>query len=206
MRSNAPVLSVCLVFYALSTHAQQPMPSVGLGITKVTMGAPEDKTIAQLKQTYQNVNLESEPSAPIRQWIIASGKERYSSPSVSIYAKNNRIVGAEFSQEIVSTDEAFDALFALASKLSDEGRKTCQISTWTGYSPIPQGPSLSKATVALECGAYQVTLLRNQFKDSNGQLVSGYTLFESFGTITIPPPVSPAPSRARTLGSGAVMR
>jgi hypothetical protein len=193
MKNNVPVLSVCLVVCTLAAHAQQPMPSVSLGITKVTMGAPEDKTIAQLKRTYQNVNLESEPSAPIRQWIIASGKERYSSPSVTIYAKNNRIIGAEFSQEIVSTDDAFDAIFALASRLSDEGRKACQISTWTGYSPIPQGPSLSKATVALECGAYQVTLLRNQFKDSNGQLVSGYTLFESFGTITISPPIPLVP-------------
>ena len=166
------------------------MPSVSLGITKVTMGAQEDKTIAQLKQTYQNVNLESEPSSPIRQWIIASGKEIYSSPSVNIYARNNRIIGAEFSQEIVSTDDAFDALFGLASKLSDEGRKTCQISTWTGYFP---NFGLSKASVALECGVYQVTLLRNQFKDTTGQLVSGYVLLESFGTITTSSPVYLAP-------------
>jgi len=184
-------LSVCIVVYALATNAQQPMPSVRLGITKVTMGAPEDKTIAQLKQTYQNVNLESESSAPIRQWIIASGKEMDSSPSVEVYAKNNRIIGAEFSQEIVSTDDAFDALFALASKLSDEGRKTCQISTWTGY--FPDKVSLSKATVALECGVYQVILLKNQFKNSTGQLVSGYMLLESFGTITTSPPVYSIP-------------
>jgi hypothetical protein len=166
------------------------MPSVSLGSVKVTLGTQEDKTIAQFQQKYQNVNLVTEPSAPIREWMIASGKERYSSPNVDVYAKNNRIIGAQFSQEIVSTDAAFDSLFTIASKLSDEGRTTCQISTGTGYLP---DAGLSKASVALECGVYQVTLLRNQFKDSTGQLISGYLLLESFGTITIPSPASPAP-------------
>ena len=190
MKSKTSALYVCLVVFAFTCHAQQPMPSVSLGNIKVTLGALEDKTIAQFQQKYQNVNLESEPSAPIRKWMVASGKERNSSPSVSIFAKNNRIIGAEFLQEIVSTDDAFDALFALASKLSDEGRKACQISTWTGYFP---DVGLSKASVALECGAYQVTLLRNQFKNTTGQLVSGYLLLESFGTITVPLPVYPNP-------------
>jgi hypothetical protein len=169
------------------------MPSVSLGPIKITLGAPEDKTLAQLRQLYQNVNLETDPGAPIRQWVVASGKERYSSPKVDVYAKNNRIVGAEYSQDIVSTDDAFDALFALSSKLSDEGRKTCQISTWTGYMPAQPGLSLNKASVALECGAYQITLLRNQFKDYNGQLVSGYILFESCGAIPAQPALTLPP-------------
>lgn len=193
MKSSVIALYVCSAAGTLATHAQQPMPSVSLGTTRIMMGAPEDKTIAQLRQSYQNVDLATEPTAPIRQWMIASGKERYSSPEVDVYAKSNRIVGAQLSQEIVSTDDAFDALFAIASKLTDEGRTTCHISTWTGYLPSQPGPSLSKASVAMECSVYQVTLLRNQFKDSNGRLVSGYLLLESFGTISTSPPVPPRP-------------
>lgn len=188
MKSNVLALSACLVVGTLANHAQEPMPSVSLGSIKITMGAPEDKTIAVLRQNYQNVDLVTEPSAPIRQWMVASGKEKYSSPEVDVYAKNNRIIGAQYSQEILSMDDAFDAIYAATSKLSDGSHKSCRVSTWTGYVPIQPGPSLSKASVAWDCGVYQVTLLRNQYKDSNGQLVSGYLLQESFGTIPQSPP------------------
>jgi hypothetical protein len=191
MKCNIPVLSVCLVGCSLVVHAQQPMPSVTLENIKVTLGAQEDKTIAQFRQKYKNVILATEPSASIRQWLIVSGKEMYSSPSLYVYAKNNRIIGVQVLQDIDSKDAAFDAVFALASKLSGEGRETCQISTWTGY--LTGKVSLSKASVALECGVYQVILLKNQFKGSTGQLVSGYVLSESFGTITTSPPVYSTP-------------
>lgn len=183
MKITTLALSMCFVAGTLANHAQAPTPSVSLGDVRIVMDSPEDKTIAALRQRFQNVDLATEPNAPIRQWMIAFGKERWSSPEVDVYAKDNRVIGAQLSQEILSMDEAFDALFREASKLADERRASCRVLTWTSYLPSQPGPGLSKASVSWDCGAYQLTLLRNQFKDSSEKLISGYMLLESFGTI-----------------------
>jgi hypothetical protein len=81
-------------------------------------------------------------------------------------------------------------LFAIASKLSDEGRNKCAVAVWTGYAPKPL--SLSKASINFECGVYQVTLLRNEFEGDNGQQAVGYLVLESFGTRMTTAPVPPS--------------
>jgi hypothetical protein len=85
-----------------------------------------------------------------------------------------------FEREIDSPQDIFNALFDAWLKLSDEGRNTCVVTTWTGY--LPGAASLSKAAVHLSCGAYRISLLRNEFKSIDGEAVAGYSAWEEFGT------------------------
>jgi len=158
---------------------QTKQPSIKIGSHEITLGMQADKLVASLRPDYTVSPVEE---TPLRQWFVSMGTEKDALSVGIIYARGNTVVGVKHSlleRDIGSPQDIFDALFDAASRLPDEGRNTCVVTTWTGY--LPKAASLSKAAIYLSCGAYRISLLRNEFKSVDGKEVAGYLAWEEIG-------------------------
>jgi hypothetical protein len=160
---------------ACGAAGQTVVPSVEFGKLRIALGLPADKTVAALQQDYA---IHSDESAPLHKWVVSKKKDTF--PIGVVYANGNSVVGIQYmlqERETNSTQDVFDALFGVASKLSSEGRNTCAVTNWSGYVP---SASLNKAGVSFDCGAYHVELKRIQIT-TDGQTTTGYMVWESLG-------------------------
>jgi hypothetical protein len=169
---------VATISLALSSPilAQDRAASVTIGTTAVRIGMSVDDAIAKLQVTF-NVSYHGTP--PVTQiWISTNASHL---PFATLYVRDRAVVGIEhdlLERETETTDDIFDALFKVASKLQDEHKGDCRIETGTSYLP---DAGLAKAFVNMSCGPYRVVLLRNQFKSADGQFLSGYIVREELG-------------------------
>jgi hypothetical protein len=123
--------------------AKAATPSVKIGRHEITLGLPADKLIAELQQDYA---VESENTDQSHKWFVSAGKNTI--PIGVVYARGNAVTGVEYmlrGRETNSPQDLFDALFEAAAKLSEEGRNTCAITTWSGY---VADASLTKAGIS----------------------------------------------------------
>ncbi len=176
----ARIMLFCLVgaLVGVPGVGQTKQPSVKIGSHEMTLGMQADKLVALLLKDY---NVSPSDEAPLRLWLVSKAKD--TETLGIIYARGNNVVGIKhllLEREIDSSQDIFDALFDAASRLPDEGRNTCVVTTWTGY--LPGAASLSKAAIHLSCGAYGISLLRNEFKGADGKEVAGYLAWEEIGT------------------------
>jgi hypothetical protein len=156
--------------------AQDRGASITIGTTVVRIGMPVDTVIAQLQGQFK-VSYHGKP--PVTQiWISSNGREY---PFATLYIRDRAVIGIDhdlLERDIETSDDMFDALFKVSSKVQDEHRADCRVESGTSYLP---DAGLSKAFVNLNCGPYRVVLLRNQFKSSEGKLLSGYVAREELG-------------------------
>lgn len=179
----ARVVLFCLLgrVVAVPGQNQTKQPFIKIGNYEITLGMSADKLLAMLRQDYTLTPLHED--TPVREWFVSAGKNTETLTLGSIYVKGNIVVGVDhllLDREVDTSQDMFDALFAASSKLSDEGRNTCVVRRWTDYLPAPT--SLSKAVVYLKCGTYRISLLRNEFKTSDGKAHAGYLAREELGT------------------------
>ena len=173
------LFSLLGILVAVPGLCQTNKPFIKIGNYEITLGMSSDKLLSLLRQDY--VVMPYHEDTPVRGWFVST--EKNALPLGTIYIKDNAVVGVDhllLDRDLTSSQDIFDALFAAASKLSDEGRNTCVATTWTGYVPAP--PSLSKAAVLLNCGAYRMSLLRNEFKTVDGKAAAAYLAREELGT------------------------
>lgn len=167
------------VTVAVSGLGQPKQPFIKIGNYEITLGMSADKLLALLRETY--VVTPYHEDTPVREWFVSTDKNALAVGT--IYVKGNTVVGVDhllLDRDVDSSQDIFDALFAASLKLSNEGRNTCVVTTWTGYLPDP--PSLSKASILLNCGVYRISLLRNEFKASDGKALAEYLAREELGT------------------------
>ena len=156
--------------------AQNRTASVTIGTTEVRIGMSVDAAIAQLQSQFK-VTYQGKP--PVTQIWVASNGSDY--PFATLYVRDRVVIGIEhdlLERDVEKTDDMFDALFKVTSKLQDEHKGACQLQAGTSYLP---DAGLSKAFVDMSCGPYRVVLLRNQFKSTEGKLISAYIAREELG-------------------------
>jgi hypothetical protein len=119
-------------------------------------------------------------TAPITElWITSTGGSDF--PFAIVYLKNRIVIGVQHNiseQEIVTSDDLFNALFTASERLAEKHTAACQLQTGSSYLT---DAGLSKASVILYCGPYRVVILRNEFKNRDGKSVSSYILREELG-------------------------
>jgi hypothetical protein len=169
------------ILVAAPGMSQTKQPFIKIGNCEITVGMSADKLLALLRQDYTLTPLHDD--TPVREWFVSAGKNTETLTLGSIYVKGNIVVGVDhllLDREVDTSQDMFDALFAASSKVSDEGRNTCVVTRWASYMPAPT--SLSKAVVYLNCGTYRISLLRNEFKTSDGTAHASYLAREELGT------------------------
>jgi hypothetical protein len=172
------LLCVIGLTVAVPGLGQPKQPFIKIGNSEITLGMPADKILALLRQDFTVICYHED--APVQEWLVSAGKNTL--PFGTVYVKANKVFGVDhllLGREVVSSEDIFDALFAASLKLSNEGQNTCVVTTWTGYLPDPR---LSKASILLNCGVYRISLLRNEFKGSDGKDLTGYLAREELGT------------------------
>jgi hypothetical protein len=172
------LLCTLAVLASVSVLGQTKQPYIKIGSHEVNLGMPTDKLVTLLLRDYK---VSPSDEAPVRLWFVSTAKD--TETLGIIYSKGNTVVGIKhllLERDTDSPQDIFDALFAASSRLSNEGRNTCVVTTGTAYLPGEVG--LSKATVQFSCGAYRIILLRNEFKGARGNEVAGYSVWEEIGS------------------------
>ena len=177
--SRRTLRSVAICSLAITTSisalCQTTQPSIKVGDLDVKLGVPADGVVAALQKGY---SVQFNDKSPANKWYVST--EKNGMPFAVIYARGNSVAGVESlvgNREVNSAQDIFDALFTATSKLYTEGRNSCAVAPSTEYSG-----GLSKAVVFLTCGVYQFRLQRNEFKSNDGQVYTGYMVWESLGS------------------------
>ena len=150
---------------------------LAIGETKIALGMSADRAVAALRGHFE---VDAASENPIHQWFVITQEKPQEMVGV-ICVKQNAVVGIEhliFSQSLRSTEDMFGALYDAASRLSENKRNACELSTWTKYDPI----GVRIAGVHIHCGVYGLRLVRDQYKSDNDNLSgTGYSLWEDLG-------------------------
>jgi hypothetical protein len=170
------LISLCLALGGTAGFAQNVTPSVKIGNHEIRLGLAADEVIGSLQKDYA---VQPDSNSPAHKWFVSAGKNTI--PIGVVCVKANVIVGVQYmlkGRESNSAQDIFDDLFEAASKLSDEGRSACTLTTWSGY--VGEA-SLTKAGISFNCGAYQLDPRRIEISGSSGHDATGYMLWESLG-------------------------
>ena len=131
--------------------------SMWIGGQEIRLGSPVMQVTSALSAKNFTIQAESaDPKLPLRAWWVFGPPEgEWASTFAVIYTQSNNIVGIENRTSTAeSVQDAFNALFGGASKVSEQDRNRCTIQ--------PSSQYLKNGTLAFPLGKSK-TFIRGEF-------------------------------------------